>query len=528
MEVPDTDEAELPDKRADAENAEDADASDADDGGRGDQAATLLRTTVDSLKRAHFAVLAVAGALILLAFSPNDADRFERVATSLRTIQRLRLDSARVALLRTNQGEYERRLSAERAAVDTVFAHLESLGYVPSTDRAPKSVPNSFLDPEPVASFGRDGFGGYEGWSVSMDWLLDQMDGSTGAAGPPVETVLDLLDDLLSRHRAIDPIAIRDLERLFPRRCTACTPALTAFRNENLKARADWWRSVDGRRTQQFYREQRLSDSATLVGDSLNTAAMKIIWPGWLGTVGVRDDFAEDPLYDAIDSVKPLPQSLSGLSIRDALSESRSTALRQRKELSLMGLAVDDRLAAIGGPALLIVLLIYCIALLQHTGRFALDSPEVLIRYPWPPLFAGRPGTVAACVTLVGVPAFAVAVLARRTLASGHSAWPTLLAIATIALSMQAAFYTFALRIELGIDARGRRLSDLRSGMPARLGAIYIYQQRAWTAFVRWRSERRIRRESQAISRLPAPVGEEGKQSEGVPSFRSDHDTTDQ
>jgi predicted Co/Zn/Cd cation transporter (cation efflux family) len=119
------------------------------------------------------------------------------------------------------------------------------------------------------------------------------------------------------------------------------------------------------------------------------------------------------------------------MSRSEALKELGDRVQRTKTTISLFGISIDEKLAAIAAPASLFLIILY---LYVHV---------LLAEYPWAPLFVGLKGTVSTSVMLLGLPVIALAVFCVRVwrsglLSSGGSSIPgweaLVIAAATIAV----------------------------------------------------------------------------------------------
>ena len=90
-----------------------------------------------------------------------------------------------------------------------------------------------------------------------------------------------------------------------------------------------------------------------------------------------------------------------------ALARSES----EQASVSILGLDLDESAAFIGGPVLLLAVILLLAVHLSHVTSF---GSEISNRYAWPPAFRGRTGTLSSVVLVCLVPTVAAVVLAVR------------------------------------------------------------------------------------------------------------------
>jgi hypothetical protein len=139
----------------------------------------------------------------------------------------------------------------------------------------------------------------------------------------------------------------------------------------------------------------------------------------------------------------PVRPEIRFMSRSEALKELGDRVQRTKTTISLFGISIDEKLAAIAAPASLFLIILYLYFHVLHL--YNLDSMDhtLLAEYPWAPLFVGLKGTVSTSVMLLGLPVIALAVFCVRVwrsglLSSGGSSIPgceaLVIAAATIAV----------------------------------------------------------------------------------------------
>jgi hypothetical protein len=136
----------------------------------------------------------------------------------------------------------------------------------------------------------------------------------------------------------------------------------------------------------------------------------------WLARRGELDLIA--PIVDGqrvfLPAVLGIWSDVRDLTLPQAEAVVLDRMASSRQTVAFFGLSVDEVLARIGGPLLLLLLLVYFRLHLTHISHSSANSENSLHQiYPWPYLFAGRTAYVLRLATIAAPLAACMALIAR-------------------------------------------------------------------------------------------------------------------
>lgn len=166
------------------------------------------------------------------------------------------------------------------------------------------------------------------------------------------------------------------------------------------------------------------------------SAAMEMTFFASTAPTGLRlaDWLARDPraarLLDAragrggglvfLPALRDLWPEVQGLTLGQARLLLASKVRAAEQTVDVLGLDVPGSAVAVAGPGVLLALLAHLGLLLRHLrGLARTGDVEPLCQFPLPLLFPGAPGTLAAILAALVLPAAALAMLSRRVAMDG-------------------------------------------------------------------------------------------------------------
>lgn len=92
----------------------------------------------------------------------------------------------------------------------------------------------------------------------------------------------------------------------------------------------------------------------------------------------------------------------------EAIRDVEAKASKSRQTVSLLGLTIDEDLATMGGPLAFLISMAFLFLHIRHIRSITEIAPELLRHYPWPLLFPGLGGQVAAMLLFIIIPGAAL------------------------------------------------------------------------------------------------------------------------
>ncbi|HEX2091385.1 MAG TPA: hypothetical protein VHG28_03245 [Longimicrobiaceae bacterium] len=357
-----------------------------------------MEETLRSCRRIYYAVLGLSAALIVLSLSTRRSLPFERAAQELHVLLSAKPERAPVlscdSLARSRLGGLVARLEAEYPLART---NLDSAQAMPRLS-------------EPLASVR---------WkSVTVSELLSRVDRNPGGS--------------CSRLVAVDSsmrIArfLASGTGLPTRICEGCqayfsiSPTHASLGSDSALWALRFTVITNNAHTLTTWPlpETEVVDSGFgLLGLLRREPALRAVYRA-NGPSGERE---------WLPALRDVEESVGRLDLQRAQSKLRRLRDESMQTVSVFGVSINERLAAIAGPLLVLLALTYLHSHLEHLRRHVPGSESQVSSYPWVPLFPGATGRTSSLVAFLALPIGTIGLLLIRTLD-----WTSLLQVGVVA-----------------------------------------------------------------------------------------------
>ena len=157
--------------------------------------------------------------------------------------------------------------------------------------------------------------------------------------------------------------------------------------------------------------------------------------------------------------LRPFWEQIGTLWLEDAARYLQARAEQQQSNVEVLGMELRTDLVAWAGPFVVLILLVYLFAQLQHLRRIAHSDPDAIRMYPWIALFEGRLNAALVFLSVVLLPVFAAGAVSATMARSspGPSLWAAGVAVACLVVGYRAFVELGHLRAEASGAASGTR-----------------------------------------------------------------------